>query len=115
MMSLASLFNVPDPQNEASFLEFSFSNADQHGIVTNAIALQRGVEIQRYVIDPIPMFDPGVWLRNHQQWHNYINGVLGISGVDLTSVDFNNAEEAASWTRLHASEHQQWSNVLGTD
>lgn len=114
-MSLATLFNVPNANDSTTFSEFSFSNMDQHIIVTNAISAQKEIRIPLYPLDPMPFFDMGVWLRNHQQWHNNINGILGVNGFDLTSVDFNNQEEAESWTRNHASEHQQWSNILGTN
>lgn len=114
-MSLASLLNIPATDDVRSFDEFSFSNADQHFIVTRAIAAQKSINLPYYVIDPMPFSDIGVWLYEHQQWHNNINGILGVAGLDFTSVDFSNEEQAASWIRLHFSEHLSWAQKLGTN
>jgi hypothetical protein len=114
-MSLASLLNIPPASDQRAFEEFSFSNADQHLVVTRAIAAQKGISLPYYVIDPMPFFSMGVWLYTHQQWHNNINGVLGVAGLDFTSVDFSNYEQAASFIRLHFQEHLTWSQKLGTN
>jgi len=114
-MSLATLLNIPAVDDRNAFAEFSFSNADQHYTVTRAILAQKNIALPQYVIDPMPFSDIGVWLYEHQSWHNNINGVLGIAGLDFTSVDFSNEEQAASWVRLHFSEHLSWSQKLGTN
>ena len=112
-MSLANLLNVPAPNDENAFHEFSFSNQDSHNRIVNAIYGQKGTSLSIYVLDPMPFFDMGVWLRNHQQMHNDMNGVTGIAGNDLSSVDFNDPEQAAYWMQLHWSEHQQNEQLLG--
>ena len=109
-MSLAVLFNIPESAED--FLTFSFHNQDQHALIVRAVFTNRGIRLPLYLMDPIPPSDPGDWLRTHQQAHNDFNGVLGIDGVDLTSVDFNDPEQLASWSRLHGEEHRQAADIL---
>jgi hypothetical protein len=112
-MSLAVLANIPDPRDENTFHEFSFSNQNSHTRIVTAIGVQKKISLSIYVLDPMPWFDIGVWLANHQQMHDDMNGVSGVSGVDLTSVDWTNEEQAVNWIRLHWSEHQQNEQILG--
>lgn len=117
-MSLATLYNIPNPDDWRTFAEFSFSNMDQHRIITEAIFAKKGINIPSYVLDPMPLpNDPAfeAWLQIHQTWHTSINGILDVAGVDLTSVDFRDPEQAVNWQRLHASEHIQWQDKLGTN
>jgi hypothetical protein len=112
-MSIANLLNIPNKEDVHSFDFFSFSNMDQHRIVTEAILAKHNVGIELYPLDPIPFFALPDWLRLHQQSHNAINGVLGVDGVDLTSVDFQDEAEIGAWLRLHENEHVQWAERLG--
>lgn len=110
-MALATLFNIP--QGPEDFWNFSFANMDQHRQIVDQAARLRGVNLNLYALDPVPTFDPDTWLRIHQQAHVDFTNLLGIGGVDLTSVDFRDPEQLASWIRLHADEHLQASNILG--
>lgn len=110
-MSLANLFNIPDERKD--FQTFSFSNMDQHRQIIDAIRAQRGVSLTLYPLDPMPMHDLGNWAATHQQAHNDFNGVLGIAGVDLTSVDLNDSGQLSSWLALHGEEHRRAANILG--
>lgn len=112
-MSLATLLNVPAADDRNAFDEFSFSNQDSHNRIISAIFTQKGTSLAVYVVDPMPLEDIGVWLRNHQQMHNDMNGVTGVAGNDLTSVDWNDDQEKAYWMELHWSEHQQNEQILG--
>jgi len=112
-MALANIANIPTANNAEALNDFSFSNMDHHRNVIDTIAATKGVSLNVYPLHPIPSDNWDDWHRLHQQSHNDINGVLGVQGVNLTAVDFNDAEQAASWSRLHLSEHQQWANQLG--
>lgn len=107
---IATLFNVPS--DEVGMMHFSFANAAEHHSITQAIFDQLGVHIESYLLDPIPLFDSGGWFYRHQQAHNLQNAVLGISGNDLTTVDWKNPAQVASWIRLHGEEHRQASEIL---
>lgn len=108
---LANVANIPF--DEDSFFEWSFSNQDEHLKIADSILRKTGTSIQRYILDPIPLNNPGVWLYNHQAAHNVQNGILGITGNDLTSVDFNSPEQVADFVWLHFTEHYQAAQKLG--
>jgi hypothetical protein len=44
--------------------------------------------------------------------HSEQNGLLRISGSDLTGVDFRQPEQLEIWLRLHALEHERASAAL---
>lgn len=87
---------------------------DQHRIVSSAIFAKYGTQLIQYELDPIPLHELSNWLYLHQSWHNQINSVLRINGFDFTAVDFNDSAQAASFARLHGTEHLLWQERLGT-
>lgn len=117
-MSLVDL-SVP-VTSPRQWMVWSYSNQDQHTLASAAIFTQHGINLPRYPLDPIPP-EPGArggapgptWLYTHQQWHNAINSVLGVSGVDLTAVDFSRQDQAEAWAYFHSTEHLQWAQKLG--
>lgn len=110
-MPVADLYNVPS--DEPGFLRFTFHNMDQHRLIVAAIAAQKNIALPLYALDPVAPSNISEFLAIHQQAHNDFTGVLGIAGVDLTSVDFKDPEQLASWSRLHGEEHRQAANILG--
>lgn len=108
-MPLANLLNVPADQEGWS--QFSFSNQDQHHQIAAALSA-KGPRVQDYLLDPIPMNDLATWARVHQQSHSDFTGALGITGSDLTDVDFTQPDQVSSWIRLHFEEHIQAANLL---
>lgn len=110
-MSLANLFNVP--RTEQELLIWSFSNQAEHNLIINAILTQKGVVLNNYPLDPIPMFDVDSWARGHQSLHNDFTAVLGIAGVDLTDISFKDEGRLASFIRLHGNEHLLAAAKLG--
>lgn len=109
-MALATLYNVPGDGNEMNV--FSFSNRDEHNKI-NALLLQKfGVTVPSFVLDPIPIFDMGAWLQQHQVLHNIMNGLLGTNSDDLTNVNFTDQSQLSEWIWLHAQEHYQAAAIL---
>lgn len=111
-MSLATLLNAPSLDDDRSFSEWSFSNADQHLQIVNALAAQRGVIIQLYPLDPIPRFAIEAWVQNHQQAHNDMASSLNIDLFDISDVDFRDRSQVEAWTRLHFDMHVQAAQIL---
>jgi len=114
---LASLYNVP--QKSTDFLEFSFANMDNHRQIFSAIKAKYGRTLELYPIDPLfPNGDAKAYdlitAYNHQIMHDAQNSVLGITGNDLTTVDWTNPEQVSSWVNLHAFEHYQAASILQT-
>jgi hypothetical protein len=113
-MSLAALFNIP--QTEDQLAEWSFANAAMHTDIVRLIFQKYGQELQQYVLDPFVPTDPDgmqTWLYQHQIMHQQMDAVLGISGYDLTDVDFTNQGILAGWIQSHANEHVQAGQILG--
>ena len=109
-MSVANLFNVPG--DEKALLQFSFANMAEHHKIAQALFDDRGVRVDVFILDPLPINDPGVWLYQHQQAHNDQNSALGISGTDLTTVDLKDQGQFAAFIILHAIEHRTASSIL---
>lgn len=110
-MSLATLYNPPE--TERDLFAFSFSNTDHHRLIISAISTQKSIDLALMPLDPIPMFDVAGWARRHQQMHVDFTSVLGITGADLSDVDFNDQAQLEAWVRLHADEHRQADDLLG--
>lgn len=111
---LPALFNIPNIEDMRSVNEWSFAHADHHLQIINALLAQDSVVAPVYILDPIPFFDMGAWLYQHQTMHNNNNLVLNTNtGNDLTQLDVSKPEEVASWVWLNASEHRLWANALG--
>lgn len=110
-MTLATLFNLPT--EDRGMAQFAFANASHHAVIAQAIQKLYNSSAPVYILDPIPVLSPGVWLYNHQTVHNFQNSVLGIAGNDLTGIDWKQPDEVASWIAIHAEEHRQAAIRLG--
>ena len=103
---LAALFNVPNvKQNPVSLLQFAFNNDQEHLHIIDAIRLQGGPDLQRFIINPIPLEDVRDWARRHQIMHNAMNQTLRLQGQDLSSVDFTDERPLEAWIQIHVQEH----------
>ena len=109
-MALPNLYNAIT--DDKSLMEFSFANVDEHRKILAAIRNTYNINLQEYIIDPIPSWDFSAWAYRHQQMHNEQNSVLGITGNDLTSVDFTKQDQVYAWAQLHAQEHYQAAQIL---
>ena len=107
----ALLFNTPhDP---GTLAEFSSVHQFDHFEISRGLFEKLNVTAEVPPLDPIPVrFDLFTWLMNHQFVHNQANGYLGLSGFDLTGVDFTQREQFLIWTRYNALEHQNMAMKL---
>lgn len=110
-MALSTLYNVPNSLNDLNV--FSFTNMNEHEKIAAALLSQYSVAVPLYPLDPIPFFDMGAWLEQHQILHNIMNATLGTNSDDLTTVNFNDKNQLAEWIWLHAQEHYQAAGKLG--
>ena len=110
-MSLPGVFNL-NWNDEASRNRFSFDNFGEHLKIQRAILARHNLNLPLFPIDPIPLFDLLTWARIHQSMHASANGVLKLSGFDLTGVDFRKPEEVVVWTQNHGQEHLALSRAL---
>lgn len=110
-MSLAQLL-YPSP-TDRGMDEWSFAHFDHHRTINQAIARTRGIQVEEQRIYPVRPEDFDDFLAQNQFWHNATNQVLGVQGVDLQSVDFQNKQARDAWIWLHFLQHRAWAERLG--
>lgn len=109
-MPLPFLFDIT--ASGSSLEQFFFWNAQDHIEIHQAIQAQKGNNLFSRVLDPVDKQALDVWTELHQQTHNDINSVLGLSGNDLSDPDFSNPTKVREWMNLHAQEHQAMRQAL---
>ena len=110
-MNLANL--LTPIQSDADLQSFSFSNADHHQIIFDALLSQKSKRAPTYILDPFLLEDKDPWLWRHQDVHNFINEALNIPGNDLTDVDLDDPNQLNYFQILHYNEHLLWNQALG--
>ena len=110
-MSLASLYSVPESPGD--WHVWSFANADSHLRIIQAIFAQQKQELPYLSVDPIPWDSLSDWLRNHQQMHNDMDGVLDIQSSDFTIPSFRDRADMEAFILAHADEHRSAEQALG--
>jgi hypothetical protein len=110
LSGIAGLYNVPG--NQAELSQWSFAHAAHHVDVNRVIFQSFGVVLPSYVLDPFDPENMEAWLYQHQQLHQVTDTILGISGFDLTDVDWKDQNQRAGWIYLNSSEHFQYASIL---
>lgn len=110
MSGVAGLFNVPT--NDIELQVWATTHMTHHRDINRALYEITGANLAEYVLDPINPLDSRVWEAQHQLMHFNMDAVLGISGYDLTGVDFTNEKLLPGWIQLNANEHYQAANIL---
>ncbi len=113
-MSIANLINVPrefaqSPDAHA----WTFSNSADHDEIIQAIQAQYGIRLNTYIVDPFPTSDLTGWFFRHQNLHDDMNGVLGLTGSDFTDLDVSDQTEVNYWALQHYQEHLAARIALG--
>ncbi len=111
MSGLADLYNVPSTDEERA--QWAFAHMAHHRDIAARIYLLVKVALPEYILDPVNPEDAGDWEYQHQIMHDNQNALLGISGQDLTGIDWKDPRLLAGWIFLNSSEHYQASNILG--
>ena len=111
MSGVADLYNVPLTDDDRT--RWSAVHAIHHRDIIAAIYNLTKIALPEFILDPIDPNDTGNWENNHQIMHTQMDPILGISGFDLSQVDWSNQNLIAGWIFLNASEHAQAANTLG--
>lgn len=85
---------------------FWFNNWISHQAIVQAIGKQKNIALTIYPIDPWVEEDKEQILVNHFQFHNEMNQALGFSGLDLSTLDFEDETAVRQWTWQNFNEHQ---------
>lgn len=110
MSAIADLYNVPSTDQERS--QWAFAHMAHHRDINRRIYELIQVSLPEYQLDPIDVSNSGSWEYQHQLMHDNQNAILGISGFDLSSVNWQDQNELAGWIWLDANEHAQAADIL---
>lgn len=110
MSGVAALSNTPTTPAELAL--WASVHMTHHRDINRRIYELAGVSLPEFMLDPINPHDTGVWEDQHQQMHQDMDSLLGISGFDLTNVNFENESLLSGWIQLHFNEHYQAANIL---
>lgn len=111
MSGIAGIANIPTTEQE--LLLWATNHATHHVNINQAIFRLTDINLPNFILDPINPDDIGVWEAQHQIEHNNMDAILGITGFDLSEVDFKKTEYLAGWIQLNFNEHYIASNLLG--
>jgi hypothetical protein len=109
-MGLATIYETP---TDETLPVWSFSHAANHLDINRFILRRTGAVMPSFVLDPFDPNDPASWLELHQVMHQQQNAILGISGYDLSDVDWGDPASLGAWISQHAIEHSQANQILG--
>jgi hypothetical protein len=102
-------FDFKDPRSRAAW---ELNHAADHVEIRQAIEAQKTNNLSDWVLYPVPWEDLHGFAIRHQMAHNDFNSIFGLSGNDLTGVDFNDPKAAADWNFVHFAEHQAVRSAL---
>ena len=110
-MALADIFNIPSAPADMAL--WSFAHADHHRQLNAAALAQKNVLLAEYILDPVNLEDPSVFLNQHQAMHNAVDSLYGVAGYDLTDVDWSDPSQRAGWIWLNAQLHRAEAAATG--
>lgn len=111
-MPLPHILRPPDTKRGMD--EWLFQHSQDHMEIVQKIRAAFGIVLPTYVIDPMEPADFHGWALRHQSYHDQANGILGIDGSDLQTVDWQNPQEREDWFWLQYQEHLGWHKRLGS-
>ena len=102
-----------DYADQRSLDEWDINHSSDHEEIRQAIQAKLGVNLEDRPIYPTNWKDWNAYAIRHQSLHNDMNSILGLNGVDLTTVDFKDKKESENWHFDHFQEHQAARTTLG--
>jgi hypothetical protein len=102
-MGVADLFNAPKTDREVA--AWSFAHMAHHRDLNAQVFKLHNILLPEYVLDPIVPASIQGFLNLHQIMHNNLDLILGVSGNDLSQVDWDNVSEREGWIYLNATLH----------
>ena len=69
--------------------------------------------LDQYQLSPVDPANLGFWLYTHSLMHSQINLVLGRSGLNLLTYDFQDPDQFQEFLQANGDEHVQINSLLG--
>lgn len=110
-MSVNSLLNVP--RNKEEWNRWSFSHAQDHIQIIQAIQQKKNLSLIQYQVDPIDFGNPLDFLKRHSQLHTDMNGALDLQSIDLSETDLEDPNKLQAWVYSNYQEHNNVHLTLG--
>lgn len=111
MSANAGLLSIPP--GEGGFEDWSFLHGQDHANLTAALNIEvPSAKLDFRILDPVSA-DITQWLLDHQRSHDDLSFYTGVTGSDLTTVDFDNPRELQAWIEINWQEHIAFAAVLG--
>lgn len=110
MSAIAALANVPSTTAEREM--WAFAHAAHHTDIIRVIYQVVKIALPSYILDPFDPRDISVWADQHQQMHNDMDQILGISPFNLDDIDWSDQRTLGGWIFNNFSEHYQAANIL---
>lgn len=113
-MGLAHIL-YPSPSH-GGFQAWLLHHFQHHQAIIDGLRSQRGIVVPMRMIyrcDPQKPEQLAVFLEQHQQLHVDMDGALGISGNDLSDVDFQDKKQTDAFFWLQFQEHLAAATNLG--
>lgn len=110
-MSLTTIFSVP--RNDEDLASWAFSHMAHHRDINRVVQEQFATRIDEFALDPFDPENMDGWLALHQQMHNQQNAAMGISGYNLSEVDWQDENSRSEWIWQNADEHFRANQILG--
>jgi hypothetical protein len=111
-MTLNSLRNIDFTDEKV--LDFSwFAHFQDHMEITQALQKQYGIQLTLYNIFPLSREAFDTIMLAHQQYHDDMNGILGLEGTDLQSLSPEDKRAQAAWVNENFYEHYAARQALG--
>ena len=82
-------------------------------MIVQALNAQKKLSLIDYLIDPITLDQPQLFLVQNQQYHQDMDSTLGVQASDLEDVDFEDDHQLQAWIYLHWQEHVTAETILG--
>lgn len=92
---------------------WSFSHARDHEEIAQAVQQQFGITLPTYQVDPMVFTNDSMFFLRNQSLHNDMLAVVGVAGVDLSSIDFGDRSQVQAWLFTHFLEHRDTRAALG--
>lgn len=103
------------PTSPQDWEVWSRAHRESHAMIREAIRTreENPIDLPDYPLEPMEQAEIGGFLQRNQRMHVDFNGVLQLTNVDLSSVDFTDPEQLATWIYLHWSNHRDAEAALG--